>query len=451
MKKLFKGVLLSAVVALTAGSFSANATSGLDKLLEQVKNNRVSQAKIDKQREAQFTAARADKQAILNKAKTDLANEKARGKRLQKQFSDNEVTLANKEVELENATGTLGEMFGVTRQNAADAYGAISSSIVSSQYPGRGELLAKLSEAKEIPTLEELEELWIALQTEITESAKIVRFDTEVTDLSGGTSVESVIRVGSFNLIGKDGYLRFNPETNQIQPLGRQPEGHIVSSATSFMGENSGLQPLFIDPSQGTILGLLVSASTLEERFHQGGDVGYVITVMLILGLLIALERILVLTTVGAKIKSQLKDTSVAKDNNPLGRILKVYHDNRDADIENLELKLDEAVMRELPRIERGISIIKIFAAIAPLLGLLGTVIGMIGTFQSITLFGTGDPKIMAGSISMALVTTAMGLIAALPLIIAHSFANGKSKAIVHILDEQSAGIVAAHAEREHN
>ncbi|MCJ8273707.1 MAG: MotA/TolQ/ExbB proton channel family protein, partial [Psychrosphaera sp.] len=130
-------------------------------------------------------------------------------------------------------------------------------------------------------------------------------------------------------------------------------------------------------------------------------------------------------------------------------RILTVYQSNKDCDVENLELKLDEAILRELPSIDRGITVIKILAAIAPLLGLLGTVVGMINTFQQITLFGTGDPKIMAGSISMALVTTAQGLIAALPLIFVHSLVSSQAKSVMNILDLQSAGIIAAHSEKE--
>jgi biopolymer transport protein ExbB len=187
----------------------------------------------------------------------------------------------------------------------------------------------------------------------------------------------------------------------------------------------------------------------MEERWHQGDTVGYIITALLILGALIAVIRMLDLVVVSGKIKAQIKNANNPNSNNPLGRILKVYHDNKDQDVENLELKLDEAILRETPRIEMGVNIIKILAAIAPLLGLLGTVVGMILTFESITLYGTGDPKIMAGNISLALVTTALGLIAALPLILLHAIVAGRSKAVLHILDEQSAGIVAAHAEKE--
>jgi biopolymer transport protein ExbB len=193
----------------------------------------------------------------------------------------------------------------------------------------------------------------------------------------------------------------------------------------------------------------LKQKATMSERYHAGGPVGYTITAMLVIGLLIGLYKLITLTFVGGKIKSQLANADDPSSSNPLGRILTVYQENKNADAENLELKLDEAILRELPRIEAGINVIKIFSAIAPLLGLLGTVLGMIATFQTITLFGTGDPRMMAGSISMALVTTAQGIIAALPLILTHSIVASRAKSIVHILDEQTAGIIATHAETE--
>ena len=223
----------------------------------------------------------------------------------------------------------------------------------------------------------------------------------------------------------------------------------MVSSAQDLRDANSGFIPVFIDPSRGSILGLLKQKATMMERYHAGGVVGYIITVMLAIGLLIGLYKVITLTLISGKMRAQLNNIDSPSDANPLGRILKVYQANKTADTENLELKLDEAILRELPSIDSGINIIKIFAAIAPLLGLLGTVLGMIATFQQITLFGTGDPRIMAGSISMALVTTAQGIIAALPLILTHSIVASRSKSIVHILDEQTAGIIATHAESE--
>jgi biopolymer transport protein ExbB len=452
MKKLFKGFAVAAALSVSAGAaLNAHAsTETLDKILQEVKQNRISEGKINKQREQEFLSARADKQALLNKAKRDLANEKARGDRLNKQFKQNEITLAEKEVELQNATGTLGEMFGVVRRSASEAIGSIEASLVSAEKPGRAEVLRSLAAAKELPTTRELEELWIAFQTEMTESAKVSTFEAQVAELSGEINTKQVTRVGNFNLITKDGYVVYDAANKAIVPLGKQPDGHIFNTVADLLNTQVGSYTKFyVDPARGGILRLNTQRATVEERWHQGETVGYIITALLAIGALLALVRFLDLLMVSAKIKAQVKNINTPNENNPLGRILKVYHDNKNQDVENLELKLDEAILRETPRIEAGINIIKILAAIAPLLGLLGTVVGMILTFESITLFGTGDPKIMAGNISLALVTTALGLIAALPLILLHAIVSGRSKAVLHILDEQSAGIVAAHAEKE--
>lgn len=448
MKQILTAIVIAA--SLVAAPVSAEIKS-LDQLLQAVKSNRMSDQKLNKEREAEFMSDRADKAALVRKAKAELEAQKARSNQLQKAFADNEALLAAKEAELETAKGTLGEMFGVVRQAASETVGRISTSVVSAQYPGRAELLSKLATAKELPTLPELEDLWIALQTEMTESGKVVAFDADVVQLGGGTSKQQVTRIGAFNLVSGSDYLLYNTDTKQIQPLGRQPDGYITSVAGDFTATEAGVAPLYVDPSRGQILGLLTAKATLKERFHQGGVVGYVIVVVLALGALIAVFKLVTLALTWVKIRGQLKNPENASTSNPLGRILAVYAANRSSDVENLELKLDEAVLRETPSIEMGIPVIKIFAAVAPLLGLLGTVVGMIGTFQSITLFGTGDPKIMAGDISLALVTTAQGLIAAIPLVLMHSLVSSLAKSIVHILDEQSTGIVAAHAEKEQN
>jgi biopolymer transport protein ExbB len=445
MKKVINFVLFAASMTVAA-SASANQ---LDDLLKQVKNDRISEAKIDKQREAEFISARSDKQSLLNTAKTELANQQARNKRLTKEYAANEITLAQKSVELDNAQGTLGEMFGVSRAAAANAYGSIVTSIVSAEYPGRGDTLDKIANSKAIPELEQLEELWFALQTEMTQSGEVSKFTTEVTNLDGSKSTESVTRVGTFNLVSENGYLNYNDEVGQVQPLAKQPAGYITDTAISFFGETSGYSPLYVDPSRGAILTLETRKKTLMEFYHEGKEVGYAITVLLFFGLLIALERMIVLGSMSSKIRAQEKNLEQPNDNNPLGRLLKVYFDNKAVDAETLELKLDEAILRETPKVDRGINLIKMFAAIAPLMGLLGTVIGMIMTFQTITLYGTGDPKIMAGNISLALVTTALGLICALPLILIHSVVAGKSKSVLQKLDEQSAGLIAAIAEKE--
>lgn len=453
MKQAFKSMLIAAAVTLSAGvAFNAAAnTEKLDQLLQQLKKERTVEGRINQEREREFLAERADKQALLNTAKRQFTEEENRGKRLQKEYADNDILIGQKQQELESALGTMGELFGVVRQSANQSIGTITGSIVSAQYPGRDVPLRTVASATELPTLGEMEDLWMALLTEMTESGKVAKFDAEVVKLDGGVETKRVTRFGTFHLTTDSEYLILNNDTDQIQPLGRKPQSKIHDSVAAYHNASSGeIAGLYLDPTKGnSLLRLNQQRSTLFEYYQAGEEVGYIITAVFFIGMLIALERIIVLSLVGGKIRAQLKNLANPSEGNPLGRILRVYHENKAADVENLELKLDEAILRETPKVERGIGLIKLFSAVAPLLGLLGTVIGMILTFQQITLYGTGDPKLMAGSISLALVTTAQGLVAAIPLLFVHSIVSSKAKSILHILDEQAAGIIAAHAEKE--
>lgn len=453
MKQVFKSMLIAAAVTLSAGvAFNAAAnTEKLDQLLQQLKKERTIEGRVNQERERAFLAERADKQALLNTAKKQFADEEARGKRLQKQYADNDILIGQKQQELESAVGTMGELFGVARQSANQAIGIVTGSIISAQYPGRDEPLKSVASATELPTLTQMEDLWMAMLTEMTESGKVAKFDAQVVKLDGGTETKRVTRFGAFHLTTDSEFLVLNKDTDQIQPLGRQPQSKIHNSVAAYHNASTGeIAGLYLDPTKGnSLLRLNQQRSTLFEYYKAGEEVGYIITAVFFIGLLIALERIIVLTLVGGKIRAQLKNLAQPSQQNPLGRILRVYHENKTADVENLELKLDEAILRETPKVDRGIGLIKLFSAVAPLLGLLGTVIGMILTFQQITLYGTGDPKLMAGSISLALVTTAQGLVAAIPLLFVHSIVSAKAKSILHVLDEQAAGIIAAHAEQE--
>ena len=175
--------------------------------------------------------------------------------------------------------------------------------------------------------------------------------------------------------------------------------------------------------------------------------VGYFIIFIGLLGLALSLWRLFILRQDGQSINQQLTTDIISRDN-ALGRILSVQSEHDTMETEALELKIDEAILKEVPKLEKYHSIIKVFAAVAPLLGLLGTVVGMIVTFQALTLFGTGDPKLMAGGISQALVTTMLGLIVAIPLVFLHSVLTSWSGTLIEVLEEQSAGLIARHAER---
>ena len=183
------------------------------------------------------------------------------------------------------------------------------------------------------------------------------------------------------------------------------------------------------------------------ERLNQGGVIGYIILAIGLLGLVLSLERIVYLWREGRRITAQ-RQTDAPQADNALGRVMLVYHNDTEQDVATLEARLDEAILNQLPRLERGLSTIGILAGVAPLLGLLGTVVGMIDTFQSITLFGTGDPRTMSSGISQALVTTQMGLSVAIPIVLLHTIVSGTSSRLVQVLDEQGAGLIAQLAEQ---
>ncbi|MCH1931611.1 MotA/TolQ/ExbB proton channel family protein [Shewanella sp. A25] len=452
MKKLITTAVLAASFSLTAGMVSAAdvAPKTIDQLLQQVKTDRAAEGKVNSKREQEFQAERGDKAALLKREKDALAAEKQRGKDLNQAFLDNERKIAQLEEDLKTAQGDLGEMFGVVKGEAGDFAGKLASSNVSAQYPNRDKFVADLGARKQLPKIEELEQFWQEQLFEMAQSGKVVKFEGSVTGIDGNVKNTTIHRIGAYNLTADGKYVVYNSELGLIQELSQQPEGYQVSAVGKWEETTSGTAPFYIDPARGVLLNIFTNKASFEDRLEAGGTIGYIIIGLLVLGLLISIERLVTMTIIGSSVNSQRKNID-KPGNNALGRILKVYQENKDVDVETLELKLDEAILKETPALEARISIIKVLAAIAPMMGLLGTVTGMIATFQSIQLFGTGDPKLMAGGISMALITTVQGLVAALPLMLMHAVVVARSKSIVQVLEEQSAGIIAAHAEKRAN
>ncbi|MEZ9820844.1 MotA/TolQ/ExbB proton channel family protein [Shewanella sp. 10N.286.45.A1] len=448
MKKLITTAIVAASLTLTAGFASAaDAPKTIDQLLNQVKVDRANASKTNAKREQEFKNERGDKAALLKREKNALAAERQRGKDLNQAFLDNERKIGQLEEDLKTAQGDLGEMFGVVKGDAGDFAGKLAGSNISAQYPGRDVFIADLGARKQLPKIDELERFWEEQLFEMAESGKVVKFDGSVTGIDGSVTNTTITRVGPFNLLADGKYVVYNADLGLVQQLSQQPDGYQVSPVAKFEATTSGTAKLYIDPVKGVLLNIFTQKATIEERIEAGGPIGYIIIGLLILGALISIERLITLGLTGAKVKAQRKNLD-NPGKNPLGRVLQAYQDNKDVDVETLELKLDEAILKETPALETRISIIKVLAAIAPMMGLLGTVTGMIATFQSIQLFGTGDPKLMAGGISMALMTTVQGLVAALPLMLMHAVVIARSKSIVQVLEEQSAGIVATHAEK---
>ncbi len=419
----------------------------LEQLLEVTENDRQASGVINDQREQKFLATRDRQKFLLEQAVARLDQEEKRSVRLQKQFEENEKTLEDIQETLRIRIGNFGELFGVVRQVAGETIAIVKNSIVSLQFPNREKNLTGLAEARGIPSIEQMHDLRVELLREMSQSGQVQRFQKQVV-LPGGSIVDAeIVRVGVFNAITENFFLQFVPDTQSLQVLARQPARRYQSMAEDLFALDTGYTTMAVDPSRGQILSLLIQAPGLAERINQGGLVGYFIIFIGLLGLALSLWRLLVLRQDGQAINQQLT-TDIASQDNALGRILSVHNEHDAMDTESLELKIDEAILKEVPKLEKYHSIIKVFAAIAPLLGLLGTVVGMIVTFQALTLFGTGDPKLMAGGISQALVTTMLGLIVAIPLVFLHSVLTSWSGTLIEVLEEQSAGLIARHAER---
>lgn len=444
-----KFLLLVAALSFTGGVEATDKVTTLDQLVDKVRHESILESKELAAREREFRQARDQQAAHLAKIKAQLAAERQRGEQLKQRYEENESFISTESERLHEKMGSLGELFGVVRQTAKDLQSLFRGSLVSAQIPNREGLLQLLNERKTNPSIQELEEFWRLLVDEMVESGKVTRFNAPVITLSGEEQNREVVRLGAFNIMSDGLYLRYLPETGRLVELGRQPALRFTEQARELQKADDGLNPVAIDPSRGAILSLMVQSPDLLERIDQGGVIGYLIIAVGVIGLLIVAERMWVLTWTKKKMHGQQQGENHDEET-PLLRVRKVAHDNPELDSEALGLKLDQAILKERPHIKRYLPTLSVFAAIAPLLGLLGTVSGMIETFQAITLFGTGDPKLMSGGISVALVTTELGLAVAIPLVLLHNWLSGQAKGLIFILDEESAAQLAVREEKGH-
>ncbi len=425
------------------------AQDDFEALLQQIQQASATAQQINTEREQRFLRNRNEQAELLRQAQREQAAAQRKADAVKAAFDANQKALEETRRKLKDAIGDLGQMYAGIRQSAGEFREVAADSLITAQFPKRVGFLDRLATQKELPSIRQIETLWFALMQDMTETGRIARFDATVVDVFGSRGEKRVTRVGPFAAFVDDVYLSAVPGGEALQALPRQPSGRYRRLAAQF--DERAISPILIDPSLGRLLELEAEKPTLLERVHQGGVVGYVILVIAVVGVLVALFQLAYLTRVGRRVNRQLADIGTPRADNPLGRVLGTFHADsgriEDDDAELLELRLSEAVLRETPRLERFQSMLRLFAAVAPLLGLLGTVTGMIATFQAITVFGTGDPKLMAGGISQALVTTVMGLLTAIPILFLNSLIASRSRALVQVLDEQSAGLLARQLE----
>jgi len=454
--------LFGSALMLTATPATAQIDS-VNGLLNDIRQNAAKVEAENRQREAEFAANANQQQAKLNQARRELQQLENRAAVVRRSFDGNKARIDSLKEDLSAAQGDFREVFGLARQKAGEFKAMLDSSLITSEYPTRTAVLERISESDALPSTDDLNAIWQTMLEEIKAQRQVSSYDAPVANIDDG-AVQSVTRVGPFAVFTSNGaeflsYAASGSESGENAPLlaklPKQPGGAVSSAASKVASAGAGdivMAPL--DPTRGELLKSFERVPTFVERFGNpfifktgyGKVVGLIIEWIAILGVIFGVFNLIRLFLAKMSINGQKRKAQASKSN-ALGRIMMAYDESKNADAETIELKLDEAILRESPKFEFGLSILKLLAGIAPLLGLLGTVTGMIQTFQAMMIYGTGDPQLMAGGISEALITTMLGLVAAIPLLILHSFNASISRSIQGTLEEQSAGIVARHVE----
>lgn len=445
-------VLLGLVVSASSigqeAPDSAQITN-LDQLLDSVRQAQQQQRAINAEREREFVQNNRRQKELMARARSDLELRKKQNQPLLAVTENNKTEIAELQQQLKNLVQEMGDLSSTFYEFAGDFSAVMQQSMITAQFPERSEQLRALAEGKSQPTIEQIEGLWLLLQEEMTEAGKVSVFDATIVVADGSAQQRPVLRIGTFSAYSQGDFLRYVSETGELLLLSRQPGARFREQAQRFEEQQGGVAPIVVDPTRGNLLGMLAYTPSLRERIEQGGSIGLIILALGAFGLLLTLWRGIYLAFVSLRVKAQMRSIDKPSQSNPLGRVLSAVDGVALDEEELLQLKLDEAVLAEIPALERGNGLIKLLAATSPLLGLLGTVTGMILTFQAISLFGTGDPKLMAGGISQALVTTVLGLVVAIPLLFGHSLINAMSRAMIQRLDEQCAGVLARNADEQ--
>ena len=435
-----KTTLLTAALTLVAGSALAT-TADLDALVEKVRQEALQEASHDQERIERFLDERESQSQLLDDARRRLQEENARADRLRGSYEQNEATLTQYELDLEERAGDLNDLFAIVRQTAVNANSVLDTSLVAAEREDRSTFLLDLGKGESKPSIDDIRQMWTMILSEIAESGKVVKFNATVIKPQGDEAEQQVTRAGVFNSVSEGAFLRYLPDSGKLVELSRQPAARFQSMAVGLETASSGMHAFALDPSKGAILSLMVQSPDLVERMQQGGGIGYLILILGAIGVLLVIHRAISLLFARRSIDKQ-SSSDEPNQKNPLGRLQRIASGITSGNLDAISMRLDEQLAEEASLLNRGLPTVAVLAAVSPLLGLLGTVTGMIETFQSITLFGTGDPKLMSGGISQALVTTQLGLAVAIPLVLFHSLLVGRANRLVEKLGKFSSDMI---------
>jgi biopolymer transport protein ExbB len=453
---------LAAVIFTAPALAQSNEAATKEELLQRVYETRAAETKAFQDRVAEYNAkaTQAEKDALLRTAEQRRDQLEAASEDLTETYDANEVRINNLNNELREKAQALGlaELFGLARQSANDNSSILQQSLITTQFPAppgelpRDEWMREFYESRATPTAAELERLWVEIQREMTASGQVAKYRTTVVQPSGEPVETEVIRIGPFTALADGQFLAYLPSLRTLNVLPRQLPDEFMEVAGEFSTATTGYVDAVVDAGRGSLLALYVERPTTIERIEMGETIGLIIVIVGVLGFLAFLFQLVHLIFVRIAVSSQLKHLDRPTPNNPLGRVLLAFKGDKakieeDADV--AELRITEAVLREVPKLERFQAFLRLCVAAGPLLGLIGTVVGMIITFQSITESGSSDPKLMANGIGVAMIATVLGLFVAISLLFANALLNSLSRGVVQILDEQSAGMLAESIEKQ--
>jgi biopolymer transport protein ExbB len=440
------------------------STIRLNDLGRVVQRLRDQERQLAQEREQRFRAELQRQERLAQEAVTRRNNAEARSNALDREWNDNEARIREVQELLTQNQGNLGELFGVTRQVAGDSAGVLQASLVSTQLPKpaegeeeRADFMRRLAGATALPSIVELERLWYELVYEMTEAAKVTKFTAPVSPIDDPNTADvdeskmpvdrEVVRVGPFTATSDGEYLGYLSGSRSLSQLNGQLVGEFQSIARTLQSApaGAGYQRAVVDPASGSLLSLYVQRPNVIQRIEEGEVVGYVIIAVGILGVLLAVFQAGYLLVTRFAVAAQLRNLDNPSKNNPLGRVLLAFRGEgkRIENHELAELRISEAVLREVPRLERFQAFLRLAVAAGPLLGLIGTVIGMIITFRAIVASGTSDPRLMAQGIGQAMIATVLGLGIAIPLLFINSGLATLSRSVTQVLDEQSQSLLA--------
>ncbi|HOK41297.1 MAG TPA: MotA/TolQ/ExbB proton channel family protein [bacterium] len=309
------------------------------------------------------------------------------------------------------------------------------------------------------PNSENLKIIFNILLNEIKRGSQIIKFQGKFFNKEGKEDIGEIIRFGKIFAIFKNdnkfGFLGYSSSTNSFFELPIKLNSKFYKYIKKYFEEEKEIKYLPIDISGGNAIEIIKNKKNLIEHIKSGGIIVYPIILIGILAVFIIIERIIKLNKylktnelIFKRInnlldnQNELENFLKEANDNIFFKITKTILNNKEKDKKTIEELVEEKIMYELPELEKYLSTLNMFGAISPLLGLLGTVTGIITTFDIITIFGTGNPKLLSGGISEALVTTELGLIIAIPVLLAHNFLTNKVSKIINFIEKNSNNIL---------